>query len=446
MRHRFLRRPLACLVFLLAGSGPLAVPGLAAENSAGTAPYTLPRAIDEAISANLDLMISQAGTEAARAAKRVERSKFLPTFGARYQYKHRDEQSAIPLFGVTAPQDEHIVVGSVTQPVFKGFALTNRYRIARLGLDMARIRARVVRQDIIFDTKDAFFTILRTLKLTRVAEQAVRQLSAHQDVARNFHEVGMTPYNDYLKAQVELANARQELIVARNNVEIAKSDFNILLRRPINAPVRLDESMAVVSFERDIAFCLDLAEANRLELDIARLEVEQAEKERDLAGKGYYPDIDMAANYYRRGDDPSLDGGEGIDDAESWDVTATATWEFWEWGRTRYGVDEKESRLRQARLRREKAWDRVALEVKQAFLNTMEAQRNILAVKKAVRQARENFRITDQRYKEQVATTTDVLDAQTLLTRTMSNYYNALYNFEISKAALFRAMGLEVME
>ena len=60
-------------------------------------------------------------------------------------------------------------------------------------------------------------------------------------------------------------------------------------------------------------------------------------------------------------------------------------------------------------------------------------------------QARENFRITRERFKEQMATTTDVLDAQTLLSRTMTNYYNALYDYKISRAALLRAVGQETI-
>ena len=50
------------------------------------------------------------------------------------------------------------------------------------------------------------------------------------------------------------------------------------------------------------------------------------------------------------------------------------------------------------------------------------------------------------RYKHQVATSTDVLDAQTLLSKTMTNYYNALYDFKISKASLRRVISLEVIE
>ena len=109
-------------------------------------------------------------------------------------------------------------------------------------------------------------------------------------------------------------------------------------------------------------------------------------------------------------------------------------------------MTEKRRRLSQAKYQQEEVLDQIRLEIKSTYLRTREAEENIRSVEKAIDQAKENFRINQERYKEQVATNTDVLIAQTLLTRTMTNYYNALYDFQLSKAALYRAMGQEVLE
>ena len=154
----------------------------------------------------------------------------------------------------------------------------------------------------------------------------------------------------------------------------------------------------------------------------------------------------MTGTWTKRGTDWDVDGGEGISDKDFWDIRATATWDFWQWGRTRYGVREKLSRLSQAKLKKQQVLDSIHLEVKQAYLRTQETQKNITTVEKAIEQAKENLRITEERYKEQVSTTTDVLVAQTLLTETMTNYYNALYDFKIAKSVLYRAIGQEIME
>jgi len=67
-------------------------------------------------------------------------------------------------------------------------------------------------------------------------------------------------------------------------------------------------------------------------------------------------------------------------------------------------------------------------------------------IETAIEQAQENVRINEERFKEQVATSTDVLTAQTLLARTMNSYYSALYDFKIAKASLYREMGQEISE
>jgi outer membrane protein len=337
-------------------------------------------------------------------------------------------------------------VTSFSQPIFRGFELINQYKISDLGLNAAELSEKITRQDVILDAKNAYYSVLKTQKLLEVSEQRVIQIASQKEVAENFFEVGMSPLNDLLQAQATLANARQGLIAAQNNLEIAKSQFNIVLRRPVNSPVAIEDVLDYTPLVHDIDFYLSSARDNRLEIKVADLEAEIAEKEVILARKDYYPSINLTGRYTRIGDQYDVDGGEGISDAASWNIQATAQWDFWEWGRTSFGVKEKLHRLSQAQYRRTQILDNIELEVKTSFLRTKEGEKNIITVEKAIEQAKENFRINQERFKEQVATTTDVLNAQTLLSDTLTNYFNALYDFKISNATLFRAMGQEVME
>jgi len=413
---------------------------------------SLKETIDKALEANLGLKRSQEEVMAAQEIKKSRITQFLPTLSSSYDYLHRNKELTQELTGlagvdfVVRPDDEYTFVTSFTQPVFRGFSLINQYKIADLGLDAAEFGEKVVRQDVILDAKNAFYSVLKTQKLLGVAEQRVTQIAAQKDVAENFFEVGMSPLNDLLQAQASLANARQDFIVAKNNLEIAKSQFNIVLRRRVNAPVEIQDILDYAPFVHDIDYCLSTARENRLEITVTDLEVEIAEKEVKLARKDYYPSINLTGKYTRIGDEYNVDGGEGISDAASWDIRATAQWDFWEWGRTTFGIREKLHRLTQAHYRRSEILDNIDLDVKTAFLRTKEGEKNIITVEKAIEQAKENFRINQERFKEQVATTTDVLDAQTLLSDTMTNYFNALYDFKISKATLFRTMGQEMME
>ncbi len=407
--------------------------------------FTLKQTIESALQANLSLKSSQEEIKAATAAKKSQRTYFLPTFSAAYQYTRRDEEIAIDSLPISL-KDEYTFVSSFKQPIFTGFSLLRQYNISQLGLDVATVNEKLTRQDIILEAKRTYFLLLKAQKFLNIAKETVIQINAQKEVAENFYQVGMSPLNDLLQAQVELANAEQAMIIEKNNLQNAESNFNTLLRRPITASVVVKDILDYTSFAEDLEYCLAEAEKNRLEIKIADLEIEIAEKEWQLAKKDYYPSVNLEGNYFMRGTDWDVDGGPGIYDESGWDVSATATWDFWEWGRTTFGNKEKLSRLSQAQIRKKELLDNIHLEVQKAFLRTREAEKAIVTVEKAIEQAKENFRINEERYKEQMSTSTDVLDAQTLLSRTMTNYYGALYEFKIAKAALYRAMGQEIIE
>ena len=414
----------------------------------------LRQTIEAALEANLELQRSKEEIDAAVANKNAATSDFFPTLNARYGYIRRDKpttqalgtQSGQIVDVIINPEDEYNFVTSFSQPIFTGFGLYNRYKIAELGLDIAQYSEQLTRQNVILDAKNAYFLILKAQKLLDVADDTVKQISAQKEVAENMYQVGMSPLNDLLQSQVQLANAKQGLIKAKNNLDIAESQFNTLLRRPVNSPVSVVDILDYTPWAQDIDDCLALAEEQRLEIEVADLEVQIAEKDYKLSERDYYPTVNLTGTYTKRGTDWDVDGGVGISDQDFWDIRATASWDFWQWGRTRYGVKEKLSRLSQAKLRKQQVLDNIQLEVKEAYLRTQEAQKNITTIEKAIEQAKENLRITEERYKEQVSTTTDVLIAQTLLTETMTNYYNALYDFKIAKAILYRALGQEMLE
>ena len=407
--------------------------------------FTLKQTIESAIKANLGLKSSKEETAAAMAVKKARQTQFFPTLSASYQYNRLDASVETGGFVLSA-DEEYSFVTSFSQPIFTGFSLLRQYDIAKLGLDRAQVKEKLVRQDIILDAKNAYFQLLQNQKLHDIAQKTVVQIRAQKEVADNFYQVGMTPLNDLLQAQVELANAKQELIVAKNNLNNAESNFNTLLRRPINTPVALKDILDYSPFEETLEYCLAEAEKNRFEIKIADMEIEMSQKEIQLAKKDYYPTIDLEGSYFKRGTEWDVDGGQGILDPSGWSIGAVAKWNFWEWGRTAYGVKEKHSRYSQAQLKKQEILDNIHLEVKNAYLRTQEAERAIKTVETAIEQAKENFRNNTERYNEQISTQTDVLIAQTLLSRTMTNYYNALYAFKISKATLYRTIGQEIIE
>jgi outer membrane protein TolC len=419
---------------------------------------SLKKAVKEAIEANLELKQAEEEKNAAEAFKNAQRANFFPVFNATYQYTHYDREIRTPDFVLPAPlnitipgsvtraQDQFVFVGTATQPIFNGFAIINQYKLAKLGLNAAKINKQIARLNVILNLKKTYFSLLKAEKLTIIAMDAVKALNANLTDAENFYQVGMIPLNDLLNAKVGLANAKQDLVVAENGLALAKSSLNIVLRRPINSEIAIEDKTDYMPLERDITFYLQTAKENLLEFKIADLEVQIAEKEVDLARKDYYPSINVTATYTQLGNEGNLQGGEGISDYRSWNVAAIASWNVWEWGKTYYTDKEKRHRLEVAKYNRDEITDQINLRIKEAYLKAKESEINITTVESAIEQAKENLRINLERYKEQMSTSTDVLDAQTLLSETMTNYYSALYDFQIAKAELEKAISLEVLD
>ncbi len=440
MKHRFFP-VIFCSILVLCAPW---TPCFGAENQNTPQVLDLEQTLSLAISKNLALLQSKEKTRASQAAEKKYQTELFPTFSAAYQYQRNDEEkySSIASLGVVQPLDQYAFTAGVTQPVFTGFALVTQHQIARLGIEAAKLNEQMVRMDIVFNAKNAYFSLLKAEKMAAIAKEAVELIREFTEVAENYHQVGMTPLNDLLKAKVELANANQDLIVAENTMEIARAQLNLLLRQPIDFKVKIKDITDFTPFTATTVSCIEAAEKNRPEIMISDMEIRVAEKEVKLAQKDYFPQVSVEANYYKLGTEWDVDGGEGISDANSWDIVAQAQWDFWEWGRTGYGVAEKKRALSRARLARTDLVENIRLQVKKAWLKARESEKNIGAVQSAIEQAKEGFRISEELFKEQMATSTDVLDARTLLSRTMTNYFGAMYNFKIAKAALERAMGV----
>ena len=444
MRIRHLILGLGGWLFSLTAPFPAV---LAAE---GAPAMNLQESIEIALKQSVLLHAAREGVKGAEAQQKEAFTAFLPKFSTSYGFTRLNEEpffnfpGAPPLIPAgeirTGTKENYNWTVEARQPLFAGGGIIANYEANRLGSDIARFDEASTVQDLVQEVKIAYFNILKAGRILSAVRQSLDRLTAHRDTAQSFYDVGVIPKNDLLYAEVELANGRQSLVRAENSLEMAKSKFNTLLRREINAPVEIQDILNDDPFERTLDGCIAAALSNRPEIRSYALRLEQAKRLVGVARSEYYPNVGLVGNYARYGDTPGVSGSP-YKDQESWYVMAVANWNFWEWGKTRNRVDAGLSRESQASDVLANIRDQITLEVKSAYLLLREAEKQVLVSKKAIEQAEENFRINTERYREQVGTSTDVIDAQTLLTRARTDYDNALGDFSISRARLERAMG-----
>ncbi|MGD9037727.1 MAG: TolC family protein, partial [Syntrophobacterales bacterium] len=192
---------------------------------------TLEESIHLALERNMEVQVAKEEIRYAAQGKNRARTGFLPKLKAEYVYRRLSE-STTTVGGISsefADQDQFRFTGTATQPLFTGFETLSTFQLAKLGLDVAKIQLQRTRLDLILSVKETYFEILRAEKISQVAEQSVRQLQEGVRVAQNFVQVGMRPKVDVLDAETRLGEAELQLIVANNDIGVAKARFNTVL-------------------------------------------------------------------------------------------------------------------------------------------------------------------------------------------------------------------------
>jgi len=410
------------------------------------APLTLEESIKIAMERSLTLHSASMGIVGSEFRRKEAITNFLPLWTGQYGWTLYNTpvsigavQAAIP--GVITPTSRDIYNFNTTlnQPLFTGGLNLATYRSAKMGVDLSKESLEQAKLDLVLQVRVGYFTILRAEKFLAVAEQQVKNFEAQLEVTKAFFDVGIVPKNDVLLAEVNLANAKQQLVTAANSLATAKASFNILLRREINTSYEVVDILRYKAFS--LSFEQSLEEALRLrpEIKSAQLNIDQAKENVKIARSGFFPTISLVGNYSRFSDEFDVSGGANFSDR--WTVQALATFTLWNWGNTAFKVGENKVKVTQAEDSKTQIMESITLGVKDDYLNMQVAEKNIKVAETAIEQAEENLRMTEERYKYQVATQTDVITAVTLLTQAKTNYYGALSDFNVARAQVERDMG-----
>jgi len=436
-----MRRPvlpfLAWLCLLLLGLPPLA--GRAAEAPRS---LNLKEALRLAWKANPSLQVSRleqliADQEIIRA-----RSGFLPKVKSEVNQTAYDLATRIRVEGGVAQGVSFPIANNnfwtskltVDQTVFDFWATSSRYQAAILGQAASRLDTAQVRDNIFLLVCQGYFRVLRGEKLVEVARQEIVQLTDQLQDAQNLYEFGLTTYNDVLQAEVALADAKQRLITAKNDVVNAKSALNKLIGLPIPTPLSLTEEKELAAPPLNLSAAADLALNQRSDLRAATNRIEQSEKNVTQTKAQFFPRFYAQAGHFWQ------QNNAWVHDSQ-WFAIMGFQWSLFTGLDTRAQVSQASKKVEQLKVQRQDLSDQVRLDVQTAYLALKETAERIRVTEKAVAQGEENLRLNRERYREQVGTATNVVDASTLLTKTRVNFFNARYDHQLAKAQFLWAVG-----
>ena len=406
--------------------------------------YSIAEAVKEAIIKNPQISEALARTKSSGETIKKARAEMFAKASMSYTYTGLEEKPVMKQGAgdvQVAHTNQYKWDVTISQPLFTGFALTTQLKLSKLGLQASVIESEMYTLDLVRDVKTSCYQFLLAKKMFEVSNDEVETLTSHRDEATQFYEQGLIPKNDLLKSEVSLSSSIQERERARATVSSSMALINMLLATDLNrniGVVDIDDVSDYNKFQYE-----DLvAEAinKRPEIALLRSSKKKIEFNEILAKSKYYPNITAVGRYERNGDSLSLSDNDYENESNS-SLSIQAEWTFFEWGKTRADVSKSSYDKRAAKEAIRNIENSISLEVKNALLNLNVAERNIKTAHESLAQAKENWRITKAQYAEQVATSTDVLDARTFLSRADTNYYKARYGYMIYLAELDRAAG-----
>jgi outer membrane protein len=439
--------PLAHAGGVAAQKEPVA-PGTWVRGQAGETALTLAAALDYALRNNPRLKMaekdieSETHTVSAAQAERMPRVDFGSS-ASRYRYP----QPLIPLIisgpsnaGIEIPDFERSVYDTGVTfrlPLFKGGRLMRGVRVAELRKSMAQDNFTFTRQDLVYNVTSVFYKILQLRKVLDANEQIVKQLEAHKGVVETHLKAGTAPQLDLLKTDVELAHAVERRLVVKNNIDSTFQVFRMLLGMDEDGGnPRLEEEAASGDGQPALRDQLERALELRPDYRAVQKKKKMFEERIRMAQGRWLPDIFVAGDYFGR-------AGPTLNYYEHWNVGVRLVMPVFDGGLIKAEVDKERTEF--AKVQEEERALRLAIkrEVTDGVLGLETARERIAVTEKAIRSATENVRVESLKYETGAGTTTDVIDAQTVLLRARTDYLQALFDREVALAYLGKVTGRE---
>jgi outer membrane protein TolC len=333
----------------------------------------------------------------------------------------------------TAEDKSFFYKTTVTLPLFTGGRISRGIDAASSGLNSVKQDEIKTEQDVKLQVAEAYVEVLRARRIVASAENNVTSLTSHAKDVGNFYEQGIVTRNDLLSSQVSLADARQRLTQALNNLDLARASYNRLLGRPLDHEVRIDDLIAE-KVKTDITELTSQALTRRPELISLSEQTHALRHQAAGVRASAMPQLELSGGYnYQQN---KFQVHEDI-----WSATMGLRWELFDGGISRHSAAallQKADALSEIRADTASV---IALQVRQACLDIEESSKRIEVTREAVTQSEENLRVVKDRYREGVGTNTEVLDAETLRTKSRSNHDNAVYDAVMATIRLRYAVG-----
>ncbi len=388
----------------------------------------LKEAINIAVEKNYDIKIKKLEYKQSLDNLNLNKSNYFPSLDVAYNYNKFNKVN------INQAKENATLKAQVSYNLFNGFKDMFSIKSAKLSSKSAKYYLKALKQDIILETKKRYINYLNKQNLENTYKSQYELFKSQEKDATNKYKQGLIAKNDLLQVQVNMSNAKQNLTKIKADKTLALLSLsNILGGKNLEKEnIEALEKSSLNFKQYDIK---DLE--NRSEIQALKMKIKALRKDKKAINSGYYPKVDVAFSHNRYYENLSFD--EVKDRISNQNVLSlNAKWNFFSGGKTNissklYKKDIAKLKAKIAKLRQD-----INLQYQGAKLNLEVANQNQQTAKLALQQAKENFNIVNNRFKEGISSSTDLTDANYLLTQAKQRHIKAYFDKYLAIASLNR--------
>jgi len=410
---------------------------------------TLDEAIRLALAANPDLVAAAEQLTIAELTLLRARAEFYPRLGISEAYGVTNNPVAAFTFQLNQAQldlgqdfnnpatlDDFHTQLRLEHNLYAGQRRQHELHAAQAEVSAWTCDLAAVQNQLVFHVAEAYYRLLQARDLVLVRREAVSQVEQHLQIVQSRFRNETAVMSDVLTVEVRLAEVREALISAENQLQLAWAVLHNVTGTAI-APRPLPAVIPAAPWNEHAA----LVEAAVSEALAARPEVSalanrrQAAAENALATEaGKRLAVDLLGDY-------DVYTGDFQQANDSFFTGVVFRLNLFDGGRTRVEANRAVARVRQLEARARRLVLDIELDVRRAHLAMVDAEERLRVATQAIAQAAESLREIEVRYRGQTATITELVDAQVALSNARVRRTNAQADVEIAQAALERAIG-----
>lgn len=366
-------------------------------------------------------------------------SNFFPTISWQTGYTRLRQLQLSDALGQSLEFNYYLLGQISLQEMLYDFGVTqNQATIRKLDYEGYKKTFEAVVNDVIYQTKDAYYNVLYAYENRRVAQDTVDKYQLFYNQAKAFYLTGENPKVDVTIAETNLSNAKLKLIQAENAVNLAIAKLNNVMGVPYIERYDIVDKLQYKPVNMSFEQAIDTARDSRPELKLAEIKVEGVNQTIKLTKKSFFPTLSFEGQYQRGGKSWNSNYGFNVGGYLTF-PTINAMLIRNEIKEAKYLYDRELANARNTQ-------NSIYLEIQNAYLKLEEKRNQLPVAILNVKQSRENYELSYGRYRVGEASPTELKDAENTYEQAQLTYYTALYEYNSARAELEKSIGKNIQD